>query len=336
MKKTAVFVSIIVLMFLLTGCFVMEYFFPPIGGSTSRLAMYVSYNKLNLAAHRLAAVKVNLSTVALMSGNTVIEEKNLNSIYTVDLRPDLKINSFGTLLQDLQQNNIAQFDFENENDDDKTISNPAVRLVFDANATAVYSLYDEVEETEVATEIAMLLPNSELTVSIPVKELTNQYKNKSSLSLPKGQSTLFVLLNLERIPTFTQISTGAQPFALQHGFINSISLLQGESCVVYGRVEDTEFDTSATLERGQSWTLSFFDSIFIGENDFSIASYSLTSIPTKNQEYYFIVPVNNYTSDVYLRIPGREDEDDINIEVNLSDQDSALSADTIFYPEKTE
>jgi len=323
-------------MFLLSGCFVMEYFFPPIGGSSSRLAVYLNYNKLNLEAHRLVSVDVILKKVELLSGSTVLKEDTVNTIYSIDLRPDVRINSFQTFLQVIQQNNVAQFDFENENDDDQTISNPSVRLTFDANATAVYLVYDEDDETTEATDVSLVIPNSGLTLSVPIKELTNQYKNKSSLSLPKGQSTLFVLLNLEYIPTLAEVEGLSQPIALQQGFINSISLIQDESCVVYGRIEDTDFNTDATLEPGQVWTLSFFDSIFIGETDFSVSSYSLTTTPTKNQEYYLIVPGNNYTSNIYLRVPEREDEDDIDIEVTLNDQDKARSAETLYYPEKTE
>jgi hypothetical protein len=138
------------------------------------------------------------------------------------------------------------------------------------------------------------------------------------------------------MPTYSQIEGMAKPVLLDHGFINSISLVQDESSVVYGRVEDTEFDSNPTLERGQAWTLSFYDSIFIGETAFSVSSYSLTTTQNKYQDYYFIVPRNNYNSDIYLRIPGIEDEDDYSVEVTINEQDRVKAAETLFYPEKTE
>lgn len=331
MKTTLSVALTIILVFMLTGCFVLEFFFPPITGGSSRIALYVNYNALKYTAHNLSGVELVINKVEMLSSGTVLEEKEEEKMISIDLRPNVKITSFSSLLTLLGDNFIAQFEFEKEENEDITIKTPTVRLTLDKTATAVYTLQTEGEETTFATRVSLEIPGKDLIVSIPVKELTNQYKNKSALTLPIGQSTLYVMLNLLNIPTLEETSGQSQPILLENGFINSISLLQGEACLVYGTIEDKSEEDNPTLNIGESWTLGFFDNLFINENNFAAAAY-VTAQGSAFQDYYFVIPLNNYSSTIYLKPPGLEDEDDYYADISISTQDTSKQAERLVYP----
>lgn len=331
MKTTLSVALTIILILSLTGCFVLEFFFPPIGGGTSRIALYVNYNSLKYSAHNLSGVELVIDKVELLSSGTALKEKEEEKVISIDLRPNVKITSFSSLLQLLGDNFIAQLEFEKEENEDITIKTPTVRLTFDKSATAVYTLQREGEETTFATRVALEIPAKDLTVSIPIKELTNQYRNKATLTLPVGQSTLYVMLNLLNIPTHEETLEMSQPIVLENGFINSISLLQGESCLVHGTIEDKSEQDDPALKIGENWTLGFFDNLFINENNFVASAYT-TVQGSAFQNYYFVVPLNNYNAAIYLKPPGLEDEDGFYTEISISTQETSKQAEKLVYP----
>ena len=215
-------------------------------------------------------------------------------------------------------------------------SNVALSLCrHDKSATAIYTLEDETEETTFATNIAMELPDTDLVLSVPIKNVTNnQYRDKGKLSLPIGQSTLYVMLNFQNIPDYENIDLETLPVQLQKGFANSVSLLQDESTLVYGTIEDRSEEGDPALVPGESWTLNFYDYYF-QDKDFVVSSYSLLS-DSPEQYYYFLVPSNNYNSYIYLRPPGLEDEDDYLVDVTIEEQEQTKLAEKIIYPPEQE
>jgi len=331
LKRTIPLLLIIILSLTLSGCFIIEFFLPPIVGGTSRLALYLNYNGIQYTAHRLSGVECMIEKVELLSNGVSVQETIPDKSFSIKIRPDNRIISLSSLLSLLQENNIAQYEFERDADSDETLTNPQIRLTFDKNATAVYTLEDEIEETTYATQIAMELPDTDLVLSIPIKEVTNnQYRNKGKLSLPIGQSTLFVLLNLQQIPNYDNIDLEALPVQLEKGFINSISLIQSESTLVYGTIEDRSDEGDPALIPGEAWTLNFYDYYF-EDKDFVVSSYSL-SIDSAEQSYYFLVPSNNYNSTIYLRPPGLEDEDDYSMDITIEEQENTKLVQKIVYP----
>jgi len=315
----------------LSGCFNVEFFLPPIGGGTSRLALYLNYNGIQYTAHRLSGVECRLKKVELISNGQMVQETSPDKTYTINLRPTNRIESFSTFLNLLQERNIAQYVFEKDTDTDETFTNPQIRLTFDKSATAVYTLQNEEEETTFATNIAVEIPDTDLVASIPIKEVTNnQYRNKGKLSLPIGQSTLFVMLNLQNIPPFSEIDPQALPIQLEGGFLNSISLLQDESTLVYGTIENKSEEDDPALMPGENWTLSF-DDYYFDERDFVVSSYSFGS-DSNEQYYYFLVPSNNYNSVIYLRPPGLENENDYSIDATIGEQERVKLMQRIIYP----
>ena len=331
MKRTIPILLIVMISLALTGCFIIEFFLPPIGGGTSRLALYLNYNGIQYTAHRLSGVECALKKVELISGGQMVQETSPDKSFTINLRPENAIESFSSILNLLQERNIAQFEFEKDTDTDETFTNPQIRLTFDKTATAIYTLNNETEETTFSTNITLEIPDTDLVVSIPIKEVTNnQYRNKGKLSLPIGQSTLFVMLNFQNIPSYSDIDLESLPLQLQEGFVNSVSLLQGESTLVYGTIEDRSEEGDPALIPGETWTLSFYDYYF-NERDFVTSSYALTS-GTTQQHYYFLVPSNNYNSVIYLRPPGLEDEDDYSMDITIGEQEKTKSVQTIIYP----
>ena len=335
LKRTIPILLIVVLPLVFSGCFIIEMILPPIGGGTSRLALYLNYNGIQYTAHRLSGVECVLKKVELISDNESIQTVSPDKAFTLNLRPENQVDSFSTLLNLLQASNIAQYEFERDTDSDETLTNPQIRLTFDQNATAVYTLEDPEEATTFATRVAMEIPETDLVLSVPIKDVTNnQYRDKGKLSLPIGQSTLYVLLDLHNIPPYSEIDTQTLPVQLEAGFVNSVSLLQGETTLVYGTIEDKSEEDTPALALGEAWTLNFYDYYF-EDKDFVMSSYGLMS-GSKEQYYYFLVPSNNYNSSVFLRPPGLEDEDDYSVEVSIESQERTKSVEKIIYPPEQE
>ncbi|MFW6263107.1 MAG: hypothetical protein ACOC34_03660, partial [Thermotogota bacterium] len=242
---------------------------------------------------------------------------------------------FSSLLNLLQEKNIAQFEFDRYVDTDESLTNPRIRLTLDKNVTANYVLEDEAEETTYATNIAMELPDTDLVLSIPIKDVTNnQYRNKGKLSLPIGQSTLYVMLNLQNIPPYADIDLQALPVQLEEGFVNSISLIQDESTLVYGTIENRSEEGDPALIPGETWVLNF-DDYYFDDKDFVVSSYPESISPTE-QSYFFLVPSNNYNSTIFLRPPGLEDEDDYTVDVAIEEQEKVKLVQKIIYPPEQE
>ena len=335
MKRVIAILLTLVFSLFLSGCFLVELILPPIGGGTSRLALYLNYNGIQYTAHRLSGVECVLKKVELISDGESVQEISPDKTFFVNLRPENRIDSFSSLLNLLQERNIAQFEFERGTDTDEAFTNPQIRLTFDKSATAIYTLDDETEETTFATNIAMELPDTDLVLSVPIKNVTNnQYRDKGKLSLPIGQSTLYVMLNFQNIPDYENIDLETLPVQLQKGFANSVSLLQDESTLVYGTIEDRSEEGYPALVPGESWTLNFYDYYF-QDKDFVVSSYSLLS-DSPEQYYYFLVPSNNYNSYIYLRPPGLEDEDDYLVDVTIEEQEQTKLAEKIIYPPEQE
>ncbi len=315
----------------LSGCFILELILPPIGGGTSRIALYVNYNGIQNTAHRLSGVECLIKKVELLSDGQMVKEISPDKLININLRPNLRIESFSSLLNLLQEKNIAQFEFERDTDTDQTLKNPQIRFTFSPSATAVYTLENETEETTFATSVALIIPEQDLVLSVPIKDIiNNQYRNRSVLTLPIGQTTLYVMLNLSNIPPFKEIDANALPVQLTQGFVNSISLIQDDSTLVYGTIENKSEESDPALRRGENWVLDFYDYYF-NDKDFVMSSYSL-SAESAEQYYYFMVPSNNYNSTIYLRPPGLEDEDNYSIDVTISDQERSKQAPRIIYP----
>ncbi|MEA1883391.1 MAG: hypothetical protein U9N62_02590, partial [Thermotogota bacterium] len=190
MKRAISILLTLVFSLFLSGCFLIELILPPIGRGTSRLALYLNYNGIEYTAHRLSGVECVLKKVELISNGESVQEVSPDKTFSINLRPENRIDSFSSLLNLLQEKNIAQFEFDRGTDTDESFTNPRIRLTLDKSATAIYTLEDETEETTFATNIAVKLPDSDLVLSIPIKNVTNnQYRNKGKLSLPIGQST---------------------------------------------------------------------------------------------------------------------------------------------------
>ena len=331
MKKSIPLLLIIFLSLILSGCFILELILPPIGGGTSRIALYVNYNGVQYTAHRLSGVECLIKKVELLSNGQAVKELSAEKSLNINLRPTVQIESFSSLLNLLQDTNIAQFEFERDADSDVSLKNPQIRLTFSQSATAVYTLENEVEETTFATSIALTIPAQDLIVSVPIKDIiNNQYVNKGTLSLPIGQTTLYVMLNLANIPPIKEITGNPVPVQLTRGFVNSISMIQDDSMLVYGTIENNSDETDPALIRGENWVLNFYDYYF-NEKDFVMSSYSM-SAESAEQYYYFMVPSNNYNSTIYLRPPGLEDEDDYSVDVTIGDQEQIKQAPRIIYP----
>lgn len=331
MKRAIAILLTVVLPLFFSGCFIIELILPPIGGGTSRLALYLNYNGIQYTAHRLSGVECVLKKVELLSDGTSVQELEPNKAFSINLRPDNRIDSFSSLLTLLQERNIAQFEFERDTDTDEALTNPRIRLTFDKSATAIYTLENESEETTFATNIAMEIPETDLVLSIPIKDVTNnQYRDKGRLSLPIGQSTLYVMLNFHTVPKYDEIDLENLPVQLPQGFTKSISLLQDESTLVYGTIEDRSEEGDPALAAGETWILNFNDYYF-EDKDFVISSYSLIN-DSNEQYYYFLVPSNNYNSSIYLRPPGLEDEDDYLVDVTIQEQERTKLVQKFIYP----
>jgi len=335
LKRTIPILLIGLLSLLLSGCFIIEFFLPPISGGTSRLALYLNYNGIQYTAHRLSGVECYIKKVELISNGNPVQETLPDKTFTINIRPENRVDSFSSLLSLLQENNIAQYEFERDDDTDESLTNPQIRVTFDKSATVIYTLENEVEETTYATNIAVEIPDTDLVLSIPIKDVTNnQYRNKGKLSLPIGQSTLYVMLNLQNIPPFANIDPQTLPVELEEGFVNSVSLLQGESTLVYGTIEDRSEEENPALIPGEAWSLNFYDYYF-EDRDFVMSSYPL-SVGLTEQYYYFLVPSNNYNSTIYIRPPGLEDEDDYLVDVTIEEQERTKLVEKIIYPPEQE
>jgi hypothetical protein len=331
LKRAIPILLTVVFSLFLSGCFLVELILPPIGGGTSRLALYLNYNGIQYNAHRLSGVECMMKKVELISDGKPVQGVSPNKTFSINLRPENRIDSFSSLLNLLLERNIAQYEFERDTETDEAFTNPQIRMTFEKTATATYILENEDEETTYATTIAMELPDTDLVLSVPIKVVTNnQYRNKGKLSLPIGQSTLYVLLNFQNIPPYATIDLETLPVQLEEGFVNSISLLQDESTLVYGTIEDRSEEDDPAISPGETWSLNFYDYYF-EDKDFVISSYPITS-GSNSQLYYFLVPKNNYNSTIYLRPPGLEDEDAYSQDVTIGDLERVKEVPTIIYP----
>src|SRR6056297_24671 len=102
LKRTIPILLIVVLPLVFSGCFIIEMILPPIGGGTSRLALYLNYNGIQYTAHRLSGVECVLKKVELISDNESIQTVSPDKAFTLNLRPENQVDSFSTLLNLLQ------------------------------------------------------------------------------------------------------------------------------------------------------------------------------------------------------------------------------------------
>src|SRR6056297_2259837 len=128
LKRTIPILLIVVLPLVFSGCFIIEMILPPIGGGTSRLALYLNYNGIQYTAHRLSGVECMIEKVELISNGEPVQEAVPDKAFSLEIRPDNRIVSFSSLLTLLQENNIAQYEFEKDADSDESLTNPQIRL----------------------------------------------------------------------------------------------------------------------------------------------------------------------------------------------------------------
>ena len=334
LKKLIIVIVVLMTLFLFTGCFLVELILPPLEGGTARIAVYMHYSGINKYAHRLSALKMKVENVEF-SGKSEDVDKTVE----INFRPAQTVNNPSDLVGILSQYQIGQFIFENE--DEQEIENPVLDITLSPAATVSYmiEIEDEEEETTESTDVRYLIEDT--TLSLPLKVLTSSFSTKGRLSLPVGQSTLFVLLDLKDISTYEEASsTGTTSSSTAISLENSFSMMKDDTTVIYGQIEDnTGEEEDPALIPGQDWTLDFYDALYLGEsNRFSTLSYPLSEewSSSSNQHYFLMVPRGDYNPGVYLRAPGEEDDDEYSVELDLNNDDESKNAGTLEYPDEGE
>ena len=336
MKKIIILSIVIIVLVMFTGCFIVELILPPLEGGSARMAVYMHYSTINEYAHRISSVELNVESVSFSE-----KTEPVNKPIVINFRPAQTVNTPSDLVGILSQYQIGQFIFNNEDDDEQEFENPVLDISLSPEATVSYIIEiedDEEEETTESTDVRFLVEDTDL--SAPVKVLTSSFSTKGKLSLPVGQSTLFVLLDFSELSTYEEAaSTGTTNSSTAISLGNSFSMMKDDTTVIYGQIEDNTEEEDPALVPGQDWTLDFYDALYLGEsNRFSTLSYPLSQewSSLSNQHYFLMVPRGDYNPGVYLRAPGEEDDDEYSVELDLNNDEESKNAGTLEYPDEGE
>jgi len=288
----------ILLPFLLTGCFVLNLFFPLPGKSERNVSVFLHYKNLSLENHEMVSVELYFTTVQF-GAKTV----GVNKTFTLSLTPSRQTQSLTDFFSN-ENISLAQYTFlESEAD----MATPSLSFSCGTEATVTYMTYVEGafggEGTTEATSIVFNLTKT--TFSAPVMQLSSAaFRNYSSITLPGGQSRLVLLLNLKSIPTLQALKAeSGRSFSLE----GSISMVSRDLCFIYGTVSDNS--SAETLVRGQYWTVDFDELSGLVFEDYywGFGTYPIEG-SLKNHRYFFFapqIPNQTYRAFFDLYIPGQ-------------------------------
>ncbi|HPE68403.1 MAG TPA: hypothetical protein P5560_03450 [Thermotogota bacterium] len=263
--------------FFLGGCFLLEMVFPPFEKGTPKLAVYLHYGKTRLDSHRFQSLEFVVDSVQ-MAGQTLQDDQTV----TIRVQPAQTLTSLPLFFESTPF--LGQFSFTA----DEPISNPRVRLTLKQNATLTY--LENVEETAVSTSIAVTINASSRVMDYPIKVLeVTEFKTRSLLSLPIGQSQLIVFLNLATLPLLSEVDP-LVPVTLGASF----GMLSGDSTLLYGQLRKNASSVTPrrqTLEPGEGVVVSYEDwnNLFFTDNPFSAQTYPVNG-STDQQGFFCIVP----------------------------------------------
>jgi len=291
-------ILIVLLPVFLTGCFVLDIFFPLPGKAKRNLSVFIHYKNLSLENHEMVSVELYFTKVQF--GGV---EAEVNKTFTLALSPTRQTQN----LTDFFSNEdiiLQQYTYSESQAD---IANPSLSFSLGPVATVTYMDYVESEMggegTAEATTVSFNLTATNLTA--PVKRLTSAvFGDYPSLTLPSGQSRLLLLLNLKAIPTLQALKIGNErSFSLA----GSISMVSRDLCFISGTVSDNSSDE--TLVEGQYWTVDFDQTSGLSFEDYywGFGTYPIEG-SLKNHRYFFFAPQitnQSYAAFFDLYLPGQ-------------------------------
>ncbi len=290
MKKAVFSVFLVVISFALSGCFVLETFFPPIGENEAKVSVYLNYYTINRENRNIKSIEIPIKSISL-NGNK--KDDVGNKVLT--LRCDQKFTDFGTFFG--FYSSLSNFVFPA----DTTLTGPHVEMEFESPLKVTY-LKEDIGGAQ-ATEVYFSVPADKRKIDMKIKTLAGNLNEMSELDLPEGQSEIIMMLNLDGIIPLKDI--GGDVPTLTNGFNGSFAMLTDDICLVSGKLTDT--NETPILHAGEGFVVNLSSTFYLGETQFNYLSYPVFS-DSVNRYYYMLIPQqtnSGYSSTVKVNIPDK-------------------------------
>jgi len=261
-------VSLVV--FVLSGCFVIEFFFPP-EKKLYKANFYAYFYNVHPKNHSLQGVDIPIQSLNF-GGQEIAEQR----IIELSLTPSGEVDEFADLFAFLVVPLYGSLDFAEEQ---IPIRQPAITITLGSTLTAHYIN----PETQEPFAVDLPIQQSSRTLVLNLKDLTTSgFSTKDRLFLNPVETQIFMVFNLVNLPQWDNYDETV-PVSLGQ----SIYMITDDLVLLYGRILSQDEDL---LLPGQRWSLSFQDDplLYLGGFPFRALSYPVA--PLDQHHYFLLIP----------------------------------------------